>query len=97
MLQIIAMEKEPLNGLREVHLRGDASNRLSYPVSLILRQCCKLWEMLGTDSEFERVGTRWKSLLLKYLMMMMTLSWCIMQINPSMQTQDLRLRLGPAD
>ena len=58
MSQIIAMEKEPRNGLREVHLSGDASNRLSYPVGLILRQCCKLWEMLGTvnSSVSERDG-----------------------------------------
>ena len=51
---ILAMEMEPLMGLREVHLSGDASNSLSYPVSLILRQCCKLSEVLGTDNEFEQ-------------------------------------------
>ena len=53
---MLAMEMEPLMGLTEVHLSGDASNSLSYPVGLILRQCCKLSEVLGTDNEFEHVG-----------------------------------------
>ena len=54
----ISNGKGTSNGLREVHLSGDASNRLSYLVGLILRQCCKLSEMLGTNKDFEHVEAR---------------------------------------